>query len=198
MKILAREVRAEFGLTTPRVLRSDLRRIYQKHGIKIDLWPPQAGGPCKLRNIRGAYFNDEFGPCVMLDRRLPEDPRVFTMAHELKHHLLDKDWSVSYCGTDNEKTVGEISAEVFAAELIYPEGDFARDLEQRGIVLGQCKAIDIVHLKHDVQTTLSYTGLAKRAVFLNFTPMGIFDKVQWKKLEEQVYGVPFYKRRLQR
>jgi Zn-dependent peptidase ImmA (M78 family) len=198
VKILAREVRAEFGLTTPRVLRSDLRRIYKKHGIKIDLWPLKAGGPGKLRNIRGAYFNDKFGPCVMIDRRLPDDPRVFTMAHELKHHLLDKDWSVSYCGTDNENTIREISAEVFAAEFIYPEGDFARDLEQRGIVLGQCIPIDLVRLKHDTQTTLSYTGLAKRAVFLNFAPIGIFDKIQWKKLEEQVYGVPFYKIRLQR
>jgi hypothetical protein len=71
-------VRARFGLTSPRVLRSDLRRIYRAEGIQIDLWPH------KLRKLRGAYINDEFGPTVMLAKGLPQDPMVFTMGHELK------------------------------------------------------------------------------------------------------------------
>jgi hypothetical protein len=39
LKTLARQVRAENGLSTPRVLRSDMRRIYKAYGIRIDLWP---------------------------------------------------------------------------------------------------------------------------------------------------------------
>src|SRR5262249_29310027 len=85
MKALARQVRADHGLTTPRVLRSDLRRIYKHHGIRIDLWPH------RFKRLRGAYFFDDLGATVMLARGLPADPMVFTMGHELKHHLADRE-----------------------------------------------------------------------------------------------------------
>lgn len=198
MKNLAQEIRTKFGLKTPRVLRSHLRSIYKAYGIRIDLWPAQKGQACKFRKIRGAYFNDEMGPTVMINRKLPQDPRVFTMAHELKHHLVDNGIKLSYCGDDNATAVVEISAEVFAAELIYPESDFAFDLMQRGVRAGSCHDEDLVRLKHDTGTTLSYTGLAKRAVFLGFAPKGAFNNVQWTKVEERIYGIPLYKKVLQR
>lgn len=47
--------------------------------------------------MRGVYFNDELGIDVMVKKELPEDALVFTMAHELKHHLLDSDLK-SYSG----------------------------------------------------------------------------------------------------
>ncbi len=194
MKDLAQEVRRKFELTTPRVLRSHLRKIYREYGIRIDLWPAQEGQACKFRKLRGAYFNDGMGPTVMVSRQLPEDPRVFTMAHELKHHLVDRDKSISYCGQENETTLVEISAEVFAAELIYPEHDFAYDLMHLGVRPGTCNGEDLVRLKHETRTTLSYTGLAKRAVFLKFAPKGAFNGVQWKKVEERIYGPPIFKR----
>ena len=195
MKTLAREIRTKFGLNTPRVLRSHLRNIYKDYGIKIDLWPIRDKQPSKFRKLRGAYFNDEMGPTVMVNRNLPEDPRVFTMAHELKHHLVDRNLSISYCGQDNETTLVEISAEVFAAELIYPDADFISDLIRIGVGRGNCKDTDLARLKHETQTTLSYTGLAKRAVFFQFAPKGAFDKVQWQKVEEGLYGTPFYKKK---
>jgi hypothetical protein len=58
MKEMARSTRAMYGLTTPRVLKSDLRAIYRDQGIRIDLWPH------RLREVRGAYFNDELPPFV--------------------------------------------------------------------------------------------------------------------------------------
>jgi Zn-dependent peptidase ImmA (M78 family) len=84
LKQLAREVRAENGLTSPRVVASDLRRIYAKNGIEIDEWP------YRFRNLRGAFINDDLGPTVMLAKGLPQDPMVFTMAHELKHFFRDR------------------------------------------------------------------------------------------------------------
>jgi Zn-dependent peptidase ImmA (M78 family) len=123
---LARETRARFSLDSPRVLRSDLRRIYSAEGIRIDLWP------YKFKRLRGAYFNDELGPAVMLAKGLPEDPMVFTMGHELKHHLVDAALSLSYCDTSNQSSPIEIGAEIFAAELIYPDEDFRADLSDMG------------------------------------------------------------------
>lgn len=192
MKELARSTRAKYGLTTPRVLKSDLRAIYRDQGIKIDLWPH------RLREVRGAYFNDELGPTVMLVKGLPDDPMIFTMGHELKHHLVDRDLPVACCSDRNANQHIEIGAEIFAAELLYPEQDFIEALAAGGFTAGKCTAEAIVRLKHNTRTTLSYTGLAKRATFLGLAPAGSMDKIRWKTLEEQIFGEPFYKKLLRR
>ena len=191
-------MRQEFSLTTPRILKSDLRVIYRAYGIHIDLWPPKdVIHPQKFRKLRGAYFFDEMGPSVMVDRYLPESPFVFTLAHELKHHLKDQGIPVACSDPANNCEPIEIGAEVFAAELIYPEIDFAQDLISLGISYGQCTPEGIVELKHQTRTTLSYTGMAKQAARLGFAARGILvnPNIHWKKLEEQRYGVPFYKYR---
>lgn len=196
LKKLARETRAEYGLTSSRVLRSDLRRIYRDQGIRIDLWDH------KFTKLRGAYFNDDLGPTVMLCKGLPEDPIVFTMGHELKHHLSDSELSLSYCDSSNQSEPIEIGAEVFAAELIYPEEVFADDLLAMGVSIGGCTQgctpETIVRLKHHTRTTLSYAGLVKRAEFLGFASDGVLLGVKWKKLEESIFGPPLYKQILAR
>jgi|SRR5579872_1348960 len=192
LKQLARETRVQYSLDSPRVLRSDLRRIYRDQGIRIDLWDH------KFKNLRGAYFNDELGPTVMLYKNLPEDPMVFTMCHEFKHHLTDSNLALSYCDSSNQSEQIEIGAEVFAAELIYPECQFATDLQTMGIGVGACTAESIVRLKRETRTTLSYAGLVKRAEFLGFAESGALQGVKWKKLEESIYGPPIYKRILAR
>ena len=130
----------------------------------------------------------------MLAKGLPEDPMVFTMAHELKHHLVDSGTNISLCSFENERAPIEIGAEVFAAELIFPEHEFVADLKRAGVQSGRCTAEDLVHLKRRTRTTLSYSGLAKRAELLALVPDGSLAGVKWKKLEERIYGVPFYKR----
>jgi len=188
MKALARDIRAQYSLTSPRVLKSDLRRIYKDQGIRIDLWPH------KFKQMRGAYFNDHLGPTVVIVKGLPYDPTIFTMAHELKHHLADQDLPVACCEADARNEVIEIGAEVFAAEFIFPEADFSRLLGEIGATRGRCTAEMIVKLKQETRTTLSYTGLAKRAEFMRFAAAGSLAKVAWKKLEEKLYGVPPYRR----
>ncbi len=200
MKTLARELRAEYGLATPRVTRSDLRGIYREEGIRIDLWPPSPmNGTCKtgtrkLRNLRGAYFNDEFGASVLISRYLPEDPCVFTMAHELKHHRVDNHLRYAWCDASNENEMVEIGAEVFAAELIFPETDFLDLLSELGVAFGDCQPEHLVRLKKETRTTLSYAGLAKRAEFLQLATKKSLQGIKWKLLEEQIYGEPVYKR----
>jgi hypothetical protein len=143
--------------------------------------------------LRGAYINDELGPAVMLAKGLPADPMVFTMGHELKHHFVDRGLFLSYCDQSNESDPIEIGAEIFAAELIYPETDFQNDLAHMGIKQGNCTPADLVHLKQETRTTLSYAGLAKRAEFLGFAAIHSLDGVRWKILEEQMYEEPLYK-----
>ncbi len=116
------------------------------------------------------------------------------MAHELKHHLVDRDLGLAFCDVGNQNEEIEIGAEVFAAELIFPEQDIIDALCAMKIEPGQCTPETLVRLKTTTRTTLSYAGLAKSAIRLGFAEAGAFDRVKWKKLEEQLNGEPVYKR----
>lgn len=190
LKTLAGQVRAEHGLQSPRVTRTDLRRIYSKCGIQVDLWP------YKFKNLRGAFFCDELGMTVMLAKGLPEDPTVFTMAHELKHYFKDRDLGHSVCDLSNEDKPLEVGAEVFAAEFLFPDTDFIAHLKAMGVSVGKCSTETLVHLKRETRTTLSYAGMAIKAERLGFAPHDTVTAFKgWKKLEEQLYGVNPWKAR---
>jgi len=181
---LAREVRARYGLVTQRVMVGDLKKIYKQEGIdRVDYWD-------KFRSTRlkGAYFNDDYGKTVVINRRIIKqvEPKVFTLAHELKHHLIDQVVGVSFCSDDNEKIQLERAADAFASELIYPLALFTRDMAERNIVQGSCTAADIVRLKHETQTTLSHSALALRAVRLSYCDASIL-KTHWHKLRDNMY-----------
>lgn len=194
LKQLARKQRALFGLVSPKVTLTDLHKIYKHYGISCDLWPMSGLSGANLRSVRGAYFALEHGPCVLVSRQLPTAQRVYTMAHELKHHLTDSNQTIAFCHEANVPAQIEIGAEVFAAELIYPEADFSQDLKKEGVAYGTCTAEDLVHLKHRTNTTLSYTSLSKRAERLGFALPDTLPKSGWMKLEEKLYGEPDYKR----
>ncbi len=63
---------------------SAIRVIYRAEGIRID--------KRKLtgRKIRAAYFCDGGDASVLLNGDLPKIPRLFSLGHELKHHLCDR------------------------------------------------------------------------------------------------------------
>jgi Zn-dependent peptidase ImmA (M78 family) len=178
LKTLARKVRVQHGLTSPRVTQVDLQRIYSKEGIEVDFWP------YRLRYLRGAFFYDELGASVMVAGNLPPDPMVFTMAHELKHFLTDKDLGISYCDQSNIGKSLEIGAEIFAAELLLPDKFFVEYMEKMRVRRGQCDPNALVRLKVDTRTTLSYAGLAIKAEQLRYAPFKSLTKMKgWRKLE---------------
>lgn len=182
LKQLARQVRAEFGLRSPRVVESDLRRIYEQNGIVIDDWP------YRLRNLRGAFICDHLGTTVMLASGLPQDPKVFTMAHELKHFYRDRHLGISYCDQSNLGKTLEIGAEIFAAELLFPDRDFMTEMRSMRIGTNQCLPRMLVTLKQKTRTTLSYAGLAIKAERLGYAPPRSLTTIKtWRKFEE-LYG----------
>jgi Zn-dependent peptidase ImmA (M78 family) len=184
LKLLARRVRAENGLSSPRVLVNDLMRIYARNGIVIDEWP------YRFRNLRGAFINDHLGTTVMVAKGLPQDPLVFTMAHELKHFFRDRDLGVSYCDQSNLNKSLEIGAEIFAAELLFPDRDFVTHMNLMGIRRDQCLPKTLIRLKQQTGTTLSYAGLAIKAERLGFAPSHSLTTIKtWRRLEA-VYALP--------
>ena len=182
LKQLARQVRAENGLSSPRVLASDLMRIYAKYGIVVDEWP------YRFRNLRGAFINDQLGATVMLAKGLPRDPMVFTMAHELKHFFRDRDLGISYCDQSNLNRSLEVGAEIFAAELLFPDRDFIAHMKAMGTRRDQCLPRTLVELKRKTGTTLSYAGLAIKAERLGFAPSHSLTTIKtWRRMEA-LYG----------
>lgn len=184
LKVLARRVRAEHGLSSPRVLASDLMRIYAQHGIIVDEWP------YRFRNLRGAFINDHLGTTVMLAKGLPRDPMVFTMAHELKHFFRDRDLGISYCDQSNLNKSLEVGAEIFAAELLFPDRDFVAHMEMMGIRRDQCLPKSLIHLKQKTGTTLSYAGLAIKAERLGYAPAHSLTTIKTWRRFEGLYGAP--------
>jgi Zn-dependent peptidase ImmA (M78 family) len=181
----AQEVRKTYNLTTPRVMVSDLKKIYRAEGIeRVDYY---AG--FKSTRIRGAYFNDSAGRTVMINKKLmtQTDPKVFTLGHELKHHLMDDVHEVSLCSDNNEHVVMERAADVFASELIYPTDMFMGHMAERLIGKGQCGAEEIVRLKHDTNTTLSHAALSIRASRLGYALPNAFNGIMWNNLRDKLY-----------
>lgn len=154
--------------------RSELsasRRVDFRHGFK---------------QLRGAYFNDENGVTVLLAGGLPDEPTIFTMAHELKHHLVDSNSRTVLCRSDEQAQRIEIGAEAFAAELVYPEKDFVYDLFR--LLRGMPRTVNpeiLVELKRKTETTLSYAALAKRSILLNLASETTFRDVRWGALERR-------------
>ena len=184
LRALARQVRAEHGLTSPRVLPSDLMRIYAQYGIVLDEWP------YRFRHLRGAFIDDHLGTTIMIARGLPQDPMVFTMAHELKHFFRDRDLGISYCDQSNLNKSLEVGAEIFAAELLFPDRDFVAHMNRMGIRRDQCLPKTLIHLKRKTGTTLSYAGLAIKAERLGFAPAHSLTTIKtWRKLEA-LYSAP--------
>ena len=188
LKALARQVRAENGLTSPRVLPGDLMRIYAKYEIVLDQWP------YRLRNLRGAFIHDDLGTTIMVAKGLPQDPMVFTMAHELKHFFRDRDLGISYCDQSNLNKSLEIGAEIFAAELLFPDRDFIAEMRMMGVRTNQCLPKTLIRLKRKTGTTLSYAGLAIKAERLGFAPSHSVTTIKtWRRLEA-LYDEPVQRR----
>jgi Zn-dependent peptidase ImmA (M78 family) len=87
----------------------------------------------------------------------------------------------------------EKGAEVFAAEFIYPEAEFATDVARLNLSFSDPS--DVVTLKDACKAKVSYKFICKRLERLGHTSPGQFDGVQFQKLQDQMFGVPFYRLR---
>ena len=198
LKALAREIRDKHSLSTQAISLSSLRRVYKEEGIRIVNWPH------RMKKVRGTYMVIDDQAYVMLNPGIkPKEPRIFTMAHELKHHCVD--FELAKSGVLGCQTVSwsdgsrvEIGAEIFASEFIYPESECAELINKLGITAGHCSPEDVVSLKRQSSAPVSYRFLVKRLEWFHIAPIGEFANVQFQKLEEKLFGLPFYSRRRRR
>ena len=190
MRALALEKRRLYEVETDKLNVRFMQRIFRREGIKID-----------RRNLRGnriraSYFCDDGDCSVLLKKDLPPAPKLFALAHELKHHYVDQQLirdGVIECGDYNRNEFIEKSAEVFAAEFIYPEAEMRALAASMGIDARTCTPERIVDFKRACPACVSYTFIVKRFKRFGFCPRGAYKDVQFQNLEEEIHGLPFYK-----
>ena len=190
LKDLARRKRSEYGVLTTALNLLVVRKIYKAENIRIDSWEFP-------RTIRAVYMCDDGDPSVAINNTLPREPKLFSLVHELKHHYVDQQLIENgeiRCGDYNQRQEIEIGAEVFAAEFIYPEGEFLDSVRALNIQPMKCSPEDVVRLKRECGACVSYQFLRKRLIRMGFASKNAFDKIQFQNLEEKIYGVPVYKR----
>jgi Zn-dependent peptidase ImmA (M78 family) len=192
LKALAREKRLYHAVRTNSFGLREVRQIYKNEGIKIDAWPL----PPK---IKAMYMCTDGHYSVAVQQKLPDEPKLFALVHELKHHYVDQEKienGMVLCGDYNQNELIEKGAEVFAAEFIYPQAEFSDLVGSLGISDWQPE--NIVRLKQRIQAKVSYTFIRKRLERLGLIPRGEFAAVRFKKLEEEILGVPYWKARVRR
>jgi Zn-dependent peptidase ImmA (M78 family) len=190
LKQLARQKRAEFRVNTAAFGLAELRRIYKQEQIRLDHWPQLP------RKVKALYMCEDGDCSVALQPTLPYEPKLFALVHELKHHFRDREVlgaGVIHCGDYDANELIEKGAEVFAAEFIYPESEFASDLQALGVSVRE--ASDIVEIKRNCKAKVSYHFIRKRLERLSIIRAGQFDGVQFQKLEYQIYGQPYFRHR---
>lgn len=193
MRRLARDKRAQYGVCTAEIGLAALARIYKDEGIRLDLWD----GP--LKKVKAAYFWEDGEASVLVKRSLPLEPRLFAQVHELKHHYEDRGMFVlGCCDVTERSSMIEIGAEEFAAEFIYPVEEFEALLCDHDIRRQNCSPEQVVSLKMACPAKISYTFIRKRLERLGIIAKGEFARVQFQRLQDRLYGVPFYKRRSRR
>ena len=192
LKLLALQKRAEHAVDTATLGLREVRRIYKAEAIRIDYYPL----PYKIKAL---YMCDDGDCSVALQRRLPDEPKLFALLHELKHHYRDREAlgsGVIHCGVYDANELIEKGAEVFAAEFIYPEAEFTEDLGRLDVSFRE--PADVVTVKQACKAKVSYKFICKRLERLGRITPGQFDGVQFQKLEDQIFGVPFYRGRRMR
>jgi Zn-dependent peptidase ImmA (M78 family) len=99
---------------------------------------------------------------------------------------------VIHCGDYDANELIEKGAEVFAAEFIYPEAEFATDIQAFGLTAWG--PAHVVRVKRSCKAKVSYRFLCKRLEWLGLIAPNQFGNVQFQKLEDEIFGVPFYRR----
>lgn len=192
MRALALSKRAEHSVNTATLNLTFMRGIYRSERIRIDRWD------IKGRKIRAAYFCEDDDNSVLLNDNLPREPKLFSLAHELKHHYVDRGVIQNgkiQCGDYNAHEAIEIAAEIFAAEFIYPRAEMHDLLNELGITQQNCCAEKLVDFKRACPALVSYSFIVKRFEWMDLCDQGEYKKVQFQKLEEQLHGPPIYKQK---
>src|SRR5215204_5413317 len=84
MRELARKRRAEYSIQTAAFGVREIRALYRKEKITIDIRKLPA---C----LKAIYLAQDGDVSVAVRKDLPDEPKIFALVHESKHHWVDQE-----------------------------------------------------------------------------------------------------------
>jgi Zn-dependent peptidase ImmA (M78 family) len=150
-KKAAREILKQFGSAFP----VDVRAIVEAHNVRLNTSP--------LEDLVLGWLLLEDGKAIIrVNKNLPPDRQRFSIAHSLGHFVLHQDRPKLKLFVETAAPVKESSrfmtgskrqehmADVFASELLMPEGELRKEIGRRQVSPTDVKAVSRLATKFGV------------------------------------------------
>lgn len=175
----AKTIRRLAGFQTLRIGARDLKRFMIENApIQIDRWPTG-------NSVKTLWYRSQDSWNLAIDSRLPREPYIWSLAHSLKHVVLDEMVSGSACNP-KEKLCRD--ANRFAQEFLFPDDIFRSLVREFTGGQRQVSASDMVHIKVQSGTPLSYRTLIYKAERCRLGNSDELLDVDFARVERQIYG----------
>ena len=131
--------------------------------------------------LAGLYaYIENFGYCILVNRRHPQARRRWTIAHEYGHFLFDRDRrGVDYAEPMQRKPENERFADAFAMHFLMPSEGVQRRFHDTYQQKGDVSVGDVLRIA-------DYYGVSLMAMVLRLESLGLIRRNSWDAIK--AYG----------
>jgi Zn-dependent peptidase ImmA (M78 family)/DNA-binding XRE family transcriptional regulator len=128
--------------------------------------------------LAGLYaYIDNFGYCILINRKHPQTRRRWTIAHEFGHFLFDRDRrGVDYAEPMQRKPENERFADAFAMHFLMPSEGVKRRFHDTYQQKGDVSVGDVLRIA-------DYYGVSLMAMVLRLESLGLVRRRSWDAIK---------------
>ncbi|MFW9487734.1 helix-turn-helix domain-containing protein [Xanthomonas euvesicatoria pv. euvesicatoria] len=129
--------------------------------------------------LAGLYaFVENFGYCILVNRKHPPSRRRWTIAHEYGHYLFDHDRrGVDYVQPMKRKPENERFCDAFAEHFLMPTAGLRKRFQDTFQQKGDVNVGDVIRMA-------DYYGVSLMAMVLRLESIGLISKGSWDAIKE--------------
>lgn len=167
----AKDERRELGFGDSEPIGS-LRRTLDERGVHVFIDSLDS-------KLAGLYaYIENFGYCILVNRKHPATRRRWTIAHEYGHFLFDRDRrGVDYVQPMKRKPENERFADAFAMHFLMPTDGIARRFQDTYQKKGDVNVGDVLRIA-------DYYGVSLMAMVLRMESLGLISKGSWDAIKQ--------------
>ena len=167
----AKDERRELGFGDSEPIGS-LRRTLDERGVHVFIDSLDS-------KLAGLYaYVENFGYCILVNRKHPPAWRRWTIAHEYGHFLFDRDRrGVDYVQPMKRKPENERFADAFAMHFLMPTDGIRRRFQDTYQKKGDVNVGDVLRIA-------DYYGVSLMAMVLRMEALGLIGKGSWDAIKQ--------------
>ncbi|MGN6655230.1 MAG: helix-turn-helix domain-containing protein [Rhodanobacter sp.] len=170
-EICAAKQREELGFGDREPV-SSLRKTLDEKGVHVFI----DGLDSKLAGLY-AYI-ENFGYCILVNRKHPQTRRRWTIAHEYGHFLFDRDRrGVDFVQPMKRKPENERFADAFAMHFLMPSDGVQRRFHNTYQQKGDVNVGDVLRIA-------DYYGVSLMAMVLRLESLGLIKRGSWDAIKD--------------